>query len=209
MHSSQNQSLLRGRPVNGAQPPFSQHWIRKIIATVALIALIITPALQFPPHFVQGASQTYSVAIVDYAFQPLHINITTGITVVWTYASNGKTIHTVTSDPGTNQTQGGTALLSSGSLNPGQSFSYIFNQPGFYPYQCAVHPTITAMNGWVNVTGAPVTPPSTQNPQPSYAILGVGGAIAAVVIVATLALLVKRKKRGTSVAPTSIQNAKP
>jgi len=139
---------------------------------------------------------------VDYAFQPLHISITTGTTVVWTYASNGNTIHTVTSDPGANQTQGGTALLDSGSLNPGQSFSYTFNQPGLYPYQCAVHPTIAAMNGWVNVTGAPVTPPSTPNPQPNYTILAVGAAIVAVVVVATLAFFVRRKKRRTSVAPT-------
>ena len=209
MHSNQNQNRHRGRPVKGARPPFSQYWIRKIITTIALIALIITPALQFSPHLIQGASQTYAVAIVDYAFQPLHINITTGTTVVWTYASNGKTIHTVTSDPGTNQTQGGTALLNSGSLNPGQSFSYTFNQPGFYPYQCAVHPTIATMNGWVNVTGAPVTPPPAQNPQPNYSIIAVGGAIVAVVAAATLALFVRRKKRRTSVAPASIQNAEP
>ena len=202
MHSSQNQNRHRGRPVNGAQPTFSQHWIRKIIVTITLVVLVIAPAIQFSPHLIHGASQTYAVAIVDYAFQQLHINITTGITVVWTYASNGNTIHTVTSDPGTNQTQGGTALLNSGSLNPGQSFSYTFNQPGFYPYQCAVHPTIAAMNGWVNVTGAPVTPPSTQNPQPNYAILAVGAAIVAVVVVATLAFFVRRKKRRTSVAPT-------
>ncbi len=92
--------------------------------------------------------------------------------------------------------------MDSGSLNPGQSFSYTFNQPGLYPYQCAVHPTIAAMNGWVNVTGAPVTPPSTQNPQPNYTLLAVGAAIVAVVVVATLAFFVRRKKRRTSVAPT-------
>ncbi len=209
MHSNQNQNRHRGRPVKGAQPLFSQHWIRKIIATIALIALIIAPTLQFPPHLVQGANQTNSVAIVDYAFQPLHINITTGTTVVWTYASNGKTIHTVTSDPGTNQTQGGTALLSSGSLNPGQSFSYIFNQPGFYPYQCAVHPTIVAMNGWVNVTGAPVTPPTSQNPQPNYTLITLVAGVVAAVIVVTVALFARRKKRQTHLGPASPENTKP
>ena len=209
MHSSQNQNRHRGRPVKGAQPSFSQHWIRKIIVTITLVAIVIVPALQFSPRLIQGASQTYAVAIVDYAFQTLYINITTGTKVVWTYASNGRTIHTVTSDPGTNKTQGGTALLNSGSLYPGQSFSYTFNQPGFYPYQCAVHPTIPAMNGWVNVTGAPVTLPPTQNPQPNYFIPAVGAAILAAIVVATLALFVKMKKRRTSVAPTSTQNAEP
>src|SRR6266511_1434784 len=61
-------------------------------------------------------------------------------------------------------------------------------------------PTSAAMNGWVNVTGAPVTPPSTPNPQPNYTILAVGAAIEAVVVVATLAFIVRRKKRRTSVA---------
>jgi len=65
------------------------------------------------------------------------------------------------------------------------------------------------MNGWVNVTGAPVTLPPTQNPQPNYFIPAVGAAILAAIVVATLALFVKMKKRRTSVAPTSTQNAEP
>src|SRR5206468_5303858 len=69
---------------------FSQHWIRKIIVTITLVAIVIVPALQFSPRLIQGASQTYAVAIVDYAFQTLYINITTGTKVVWTYASKDR-----------------------------------------------------------------------------------------------------------------------
>lgn len=206
MHSSQNQNRHRGRPFNGAQPLFSQHWIHKIIETIAIVALIIAPVLQFSPRLVQGSSPTSSVVIIDYAFQPPHINITTGTTVVWTYANNGKDYHTVTSDPGTNRTQGGAPLLSSGSLSPGQGFSYAFNQPGYYPYQCSFHPTL--MNASVNVTGAPITPPPTQNPQPDYTLITVVSGIMAAVIVATVVLFVRRKKRWTS-APDSTPNAKP
>ena len=200
MHSSQNQNRHRGRPFSRAQPPFSHPWIRKIIATIAIVALIIAPLLQFSPRLVQGSSPTRSVAIIDYAFQLPHINVTTGTIVVWTYASNGKDFHTVTSDPGTNRTQGGAPLLSSGSLSPGQGFSYTFNQPGYYPYQCSFHPTL--MNGWVNVTGAPITPPPAQNPQPNYTLITVVAGIIAAVIVATIALFVKRKK-GKIFAPVS------
>jgi plastocyanin len=177
--------------------------ISEIIIAVLLVAITIAPVIQFSPHIVRGADPTYSVAVVDYAFQPLHINITTGTTVVWTYASNWKDFHTVTSTPGTNRTQGGTPLLYSGSLSPGQSFSYTFDQPGYYPYQCSFHPTLANMNGWISVTGAPVTRPPSQNPQPDYTLITVVGALATAVIAATLALIVRRKKRRALVTPTS------
>jgi plastocyanin len=177
--------------------------ILKIITTVIIIALIIAPTLQLFPRTVQGTNPTYSVAIVDYEFQPLHINIKTGTTVLWTYTSSGKDYHTVTSNPGTNKTQGGTPLLNSGTLSPGQSFSYAFNQPGHYPYQCSFHPAFALMNGWVNVTGAPVTPSSNPTPQLDYTLITVFGAVAAVAIVATVGLFVRMKKRRASVTPTS------
>ena len=179
--------------------------MHQLIVTAILVALIIAPALQLFPRIVQGADPTYSVAIVDYDFQPLHINITTGTTVVWTYATSGKDYHTVTSNPGTNKTQGGTPLLNSGSLSPGQTFSYIFNEPGYYPYQCSFHPAL--MNGWVNVTGSPVTPPTSQISPPMYTLITVVGVVAAV-IVATAVLFVRRKKRQTPIASTSAKNTK-
>jgi hypothetical protein len=58
------------------------------------------------------------------------------------------------------------------------------------------------MNGWVNVTGAAVTPPPSQNPQPNYTLITVVAGTIAAAIVATIALFVKRKKRRTS-APVS------
>jgi len=64
------------------------------------------------------------------------------------------------------------------------------------------------MNGWVNVTGAPITPPPAQNPQPNYTLITVVAGIIAAVIVATIALFVKRKK-GKTFAPVSTQNVKP
>jgi plastocyanin len=205
LRSSQNQNLHRGRPYNGAQPLFSQRWIRQILLTFAIAFLITAPAFQSSPRLVLGTSSTYAVAIIDYNFQPLHINITTGTTVVWTYANNGRDYHTVTSNPNTNKTQG-SPLLNSGSLSPGQSFSYTFYQPGFYPYQCSFHPTI--MNGWVNVTGAPITPPTSQNPQPDYTLIASVAGVVVLAIVATLVLMIRRRKRIPSTTSTSTQNPK-
>ncbi len=154
-----------------------------------------------------NASGQANVTIIDNAFLPKRINVTTGTTVIWTYASNWSSLHTVTSVG--NMTQGGSPLLNSGTLHPGQSYSYIFYQPGLYTYQCSYHFTTPAMsNAWVNVTGAPVAPPSSQNPQPNYTLVTAVAGVAAAIAV-TLALFVRRRKRRTSVAPTSIQNAEP
>ncbi len=164
----------------------------------------LTP-LQVSLAPVHASGSTYSVSIIDYAFQPLHVNITTGTTVIWTYTNSGKDFHTVTSDPGTNRTQGGAPLINSGTINPGQSFSYTFNEPGYYPYQCSFHPAL--MNGWVNVTGSPVTPPTSQISPPMYTLITVVGVVVAV-IVATVVLFVRRKKRQIPIAPTSADNTK-
>jgi plastocyanin len=155
---------------------------------------------------VHATGSTYSVSIIDYAFQPLHVNITTGTTVIWTYTNSGKDFHTVTSDPGTNQTQGSSPLINSGTIKPGQSFSYTFSQPGYYPYQCSFHPAL--MNGWLDVSGAPVTPPSNPNPRPDYVFVTIISGVVAVMILATVALIVRRRKRATSNSPSSVQSPK-
>ena len=196
--------------MKGAPPLFSLKWLRNGLITALIVIIIGIPSLQFSLGPVRGADPTYSVTIIDYAFQPLHINITTGTTVMWTYAPNGGDRHTVTSRPGTNTTQGGAPLLNSGQLNPGQSFSYAFSQPGFYPYYCAFHPTTPSMNSaWVNVTGAPVTPPPSQNPQPDYTLITAVGGIVAAIIVTTVVLFVRRKNRKAPVAPPPTQSTNP
>jgi len=170
---------------------------------VLLIGIMILQTIHFSPSVVNASGSTYAVDIVDYAFQPLHINITTGTTVTWTYVNTGKEIHTVTSRPGTNQTQTGTPLINSGDLSPGQSFSYTFYLPGYYPYWCSVHPTTLAMNGWVMVTGNPVTPPSTDNgPINSWLLPAVIVAVAGTLAIVTWTLV--RHKRHEGLKPVAI-----
>jgi plastocyanin len=140
--------------------------------------------------------------MVDYAYQPQRINVTTGTQVIWTYATNGKTVHTITSSPQTNTTQVGTPLISSGPLNPGQTFAYTFYKHGIYPIQCAVHPTIPAMNGWVNVTGTDLQPPPpVVTTSADFALYVIGGAILGAVVIVSVALFLRgrtQKAKGTS-----------
>ena len=199
MRSSQSQSRNRGRLDHRAPPHFSQRLLRVIVFTLILESLSISTKIQASPKPVQASGSPFPVTIIDYAFQPLHINITTGTEIIWTYVSNGKDVHTVTSSPQTNTTQGGSPLLSSGVLEPGQSFNYLFYKHGFYPFQCSVHPNITSMNGWVNVTGSDLQPPVTTPPfnYAPYVTIGAIVGIAAVISVVAYTELRTRKPKAT------------
>jgi plastocyanin len=178
-------------------PRFFYSSLTTIVLIITFANLVPSSILDFSPRSVQASSPTYPAAIIDFAFQPQRINVTTGTEVIW--RNNGNTQHTVTSSPQTNTTQGGTPLISSGPLNPAQNFSYIFYKHGFYPIQCAFHPA--TMNGLVNVTGSDVQPPPSMKTTPfDYTPYVIGGVVAGVIVVASIALFVRRrtKKLGTS-----------
>ena len=157
---------------------------------MTLASLTIIPLAQTSPRPVQASNPTFSATIANYAFQPQHINVTTGTPVIWT--NNDGVQHTVTSSPQTNVTQGGSPLISSGSLNTRQSFTYTFYKHGFYPYQCNFHPYMT---GWVNVTGSEVQPPSPPMTTPStdYTPYAIAAAIAVAIVIVSVALFLKHR----------------
>jgi len=176
----------------GTLPFFSRLSFPRLALALILASLAIVPLTQNSPRPVLGTNPTFSATVVDNAYQPARINVTTGAQVVWTYSSTGKVQHTVTSAPNTNTTQGGTPLISSGPLNPGQSFSYTFYKHGFYPIQCAFHPF---MNELVNVTGSDVQPPSPPNTTTptDYTPYAIGGAIAGAIVIISIALFLRRR----------------
>ena len=76
---------------------------------------------------------THAVSIIDNAFVPQHDTIIAGESVRWT--NNGAVQHTSTSD--------GKSMWDSGTLDPGESFTFRFDTPGSYPYHCEFHPSMT------------------------------------------------------------------
>ncbi len=90
-----------------------------------------TPTVQVTP----GAA----VQIKNFAYNPLTLAITNGTTVTW--INSDGVAHTVTSVTG---------AFDSGSISPGGTFSYTFNQTGTFEYECTIHPTIP--HGTVTVT---------------------------------------------------------
>ena len=110
--------------------------MRRLLYLMAL-SLIVLLVLA-PSAGAQGSQQT--VAIQDFYFPPAQITIQPGTTVTWT--NKGKAPHTVTADDGS---------FDSERLEPGQSFSHTFQNPGTVTYHCEIHPY---MKGSVVVSGS-------------------------------------------------------
>lgn len=114
-----------------------------LVSSVALLVLIMSAALSPSPVH----AQAMTISIQNFAFQPATLSVPVGTTVTWT--NNDTVAHTSTSDSG---------VWNSGTLAPGQSYSYTFTQAGSFPYHCMIHPF---MHGTI-VVGSGTTPsPST------------------------------------------------
>jgi len=100
-----------------------------------------------------------AISIVDFSFQPGSVNINPGDVVTWT--NNGAMAHTTTSDTG---------LWDSGSLQPGQSFSFTFATAGSFDFHCNIHPF---MAGTVVVGAASAGDPSLTSPLSASGTVGV------------------------------------
>ena len=96
------------------------------LTALALLAmLILVPSA--------GAQATRTVYIQDFYFSPAPIIVEPGTTVTW--VNQGQAPHTVTHTGG---------AFDSGTLQPGESYSYTFNEAGTsYAYYCRIHPDMT------------------------------------------------------------------
>jgi LPXTG-motif cell wall-anchored protein len=80
-----------------------------------------------------SAQDEMTVSIQDFFFDPGQLSVAPGTTVTW--VNEGQAPHTTTADDGT---------WDSGTLQPGEDFSFTFDQPGTYTYHCSIHPDMTA-----------------------------------------------------------------
>lgn len=98
------------------------------------------------PAEVRGASHTVSVG--DGVFAPGSLTVAAGDTVTWT--NDDDSPHTATA----------AGQFDSGNLDPGQSFSFTFDEPGTYSYVCLYHDDMTATITVVAASAASQPPPS-------------------------------------------------
>ena len=81
-----------------------------------------------------GAGGGSTVAIVDFAFQPMATFVGVGETVTW--SNTGAAPHTVSADSG---------AFDSSTIDPGGAFSQTFDTAGTYGYHCNIHPNMRGM----------------------------------------------------------------
>jgi len=98
---------------------------------------------------------TYTVIMPNNLFSPDTLMVSTGDTVLW--INTDIRLHTTTS--GVNGTPNG--LWDSGTMNPNDSFSFIFASAGNYPYYCTFH-YLMGMNGLVIVNSVDIKETSRQ-----------------------------------------------
>src|SRR5215212_2581479 len=111
--------------------------MRKMILRLAALSLVAL-VLFAPTAGAQGKTST--VSIKNFAFDPPNATVAPGTTVTW--VNNDQVPHTATANDG---------AFDSGTLQPGQSYSFAFDKPGTYAYHCNIHPYMTAT---VTVSGA-------------------------------------------------------
>ena len=78
-------------------------------------------------------AETHYVVIEDSSYNPQNLTIKIGDRATWNNSDD--TLHTVTSDDN--------GSFDSGSINPGDNWSYTFNSTGTYDYHCGYHSSMT------------------------------------------------------------------
>jgi len=136
--------------------------VRRLSYLVALsilaLLLIVPTAGAWQKQGTMGqptSNNVWSVSIEDFYFEPADGVIQPGDTVTWT--NEGNHPHTVTADDGS---------FDSGTLQPGQSFSYTFRNPGTVAYHCTIHPSMTGSVS-VGQSGGVSAPPTGQPSMPT------------------------------------------
>jgi glucose/arabinose dehydrogenase/plastocyanin len=106
------------------------------------------------------AAATQDVDIINFTFSPASVTAQMGDAVRWVQRDPDPIAHTSTSGVGGVPN----GLWESGLLINGASFYYTFNNPGTYPYFCAVH---TGMTGHVIVPCGANFPPEVSITSPT------------------------------------------
>jgi plastocyanin len=102
-----------------------------------------------PTPTATGTGGAAAVSIADFAFKPQTLTVQVGTTVTWT--NDDSVAHTVVSTDGMATDANTIGLFASGTLAPGQSFSFTFDEPGTHFYECSIHASMATMHGKVVV----------------------------------------------------------
>ena len=107
------------------------------VCTVVLLALLVgfyassVLAISLGPSQPAAGVKVYIVETpISWDFSPANVTVVIGVNNTVTWVSHSVAYDTVT----------GNGTFSSGSIAPGQEYTYTFTAPGTYPYRCVYHP---------------------------------------------------------------------
>ncbi len=92
---------------------------------------------------------TDRISIENFSFTPATATISAGTTVTW--INNDSTAHDVTSTEGPGVDAATTSTFASGRLAQGDTFSFTFDEPGTYDYECTIHASMATMHAVIVV----------------------------------------------------------
>lgn len=121
-----NETQIPATPVETPSTPVEEP------ATPVEGATTVTPATVTDSNVTSEAGsegKIVEVSIKDFSFNPESVTVSTGDTVRWTNMDSAS--HTV-SGP----------TFESGILKNGDSFEFLFTDPGVYDYSCSIHPSM-------------------------------------------------------------------
>ena len=101
------------------------------------------------PPAAGGGATTSEISIRDFSFTPNETTVPVGTEVTWINEDAAR--HDVTSTDGPEIDAAVTSTFASGTLSEGDSFSFTFEQPGTYHYECTIHATMQTMHAVVIV----------------------------------------------------------
>jgi plastocyanin len=96
-----------------------------------------------------GGAGGDTVTIENFAFTPAKLTVKAGTTVTWT--NQDSAAHDVTSTDGPGVDAATTATFASGDMSQGDTFSFTFDTPGTYYYECTIHASMASMHAQVIV----------------------------------------------------------
>jgi plastocyanin len=103
---------------------------KNALAILVIFLLIISMTSMAANAKSSGDGKIVDVAIKNFAFSPMSIKISEGDTVKWTNIDSVD--HTVDG-----------SIFKSGAISKGQSYEFLFTEPGIYNYKCSPHPYMT------------------------------------------------------------------
>ncbi len=149
---------------------------------VAITALLATSAWLMSAPRVRAA-ETVTVDIANFTFDPGTVTVQVGDTVTWT--NNDSVPHTATSGDGSFD----------GEMQPGESFSFTFEDEGTFDYICEIHPD---MEGTVVVEAADIPDGAMSHEQGDFATAAVPLGIALILISLLVGIFVARRREASA-----------